>query len=279
MNSLSRTGRNKITSFRNQYTINGTPVSILLLKVIVCESHIDTNATTTYIQDQLSRLDEFLPLIDYDIGKMNLRVQSLIEALNARGETTTDLLTNLFKGYKAAKDEKFVEYIEKKEEYYEEGNDLGANELMSLAKTKWSIRKQKHLWNTPSKQEEKILALKAKVKKLESQRSNKKTQNKSNKGGASASTLSSQNQLPGNGASSSRYDPWMFVPPKDGEAQPKVIGKKQFWWCTNHNKWCRPPTSARDSTLAKGALLKQMIPLKQRLPPSPIRRSGRLYEH
>jgi hypothetical protein len=74
---------------------------------------------TTYIRDQLSRLDEFLPLIDYDIGKMksNLHVQSLIEALNARGEMTTDLLTSLFKGYKAAKDEKFVEYIEKKEEY------------------------------------------------------------------------------------------------------------------------------------------------------------------
>jgi hypothetical protein len=121
------------------------------------------NAMTTYIRDQLSRLDEFLPLIDYDIGNMNLHVQSLIEALNTRGETTTDLLTNLFKGYKAAKDEKFVKYIEKKEEYYEEGNDLGANELMSL----------------------------------------KKTQNKSNKGGASASTLSSQNQLPGDGASSS----------------------------------------------------------------------------
>jgi hypothetical protein len=102
---------------------------------------------------------------------MNLHVQSLIEALNTRGETTTDLHTNLFKGYKAAKDEKFVEYIEKKEEYYEEGNDLGANELMSLAKTKWSIRKQKHLWNAPSKQEEKILALEAKVKKLEFQRS------------------------------------------------------------------------------------------------------------
>jgi hypothetical protein len=197
---------------------------------------------TTYIRDQLSILDEFLPVIDYDIGKMNLHVQSLIEALNARGEMTTDLLTNLFKGYKVAKDEKFVEYIEKKEEYYEEGNDLGANELMSLAKTKWSIRKQKHLWNAPSEQEEKILALKAKVKKLESQRSNKKTQNKSNKGGASASTLSSQNQSQGAGASSRTYDPWMFEPSKDGEAQPKLVGNKKFWWCTKHSKWCRHTT-------------------------------------
>jgi hypothetical protein len=30
--------------------------------------------------------------------------------------------------YKAAKDEKFVKYIEKKEEYYEEGNALWAHE-------------------------------------------------------------------------------------------------------------------------------------------------------
>jgi hypothetical protein len=49
MNSLSGTGRNKITGFRNQYTVNSTPVGILLLKVIVCESHMDTNAMTTYI--------------------------------------------------------------------------------------------------------------------------------------------------------------------------------------------------------------------------------------
>jgi hypothetical protein len=34
----------------------------------------------------------------------------------------------------------------------------------------------------------------------------------------------------------------MFVPPKDGEAQSKVVGKKQFWWCTNHNKWCHHTT-------------------------------------
>jgi hypothetical protein len=51
-------------------------------------------------------------------------------------QTFDNLLTNLFKGYKAAKDEKLVEYIEKKEEYYEEGNNLGANKLTSLAKTR-----------------------------------------------------------------------------------------------------------------------------------------------
>jgi hypothetical protein len=29
----------------------------------------------------------------------------------------------------------------------------------------------------------------------------------------------------------------MLVPTKDGEVQPKLVGKKKFWWCTKHNKW------------------------------------------
>jgi hypothetical protein len=52
-------------------------------------------------------------------------------------ETDTDLLSNLFKGYKSATDDRFLKYTALKEEYYEEGNNLGAYELMSLAKNKW----------------------------------------------------------------------------------------------------------------------------------------------
>lgn len=148
VNLMSCSGRNKAAGFRSQCTINGAPRGALLLRVIVHESCIDTNATTACIRDQLSSLDEFLPIIDYGVGKMSLHVQSSLEALNARGEVTTDLLTDLFTGYKAAKDEKFIEHVEKKEEHYEEGNATGAVELMSLAKAKWQIRKQRRLWST-----------------------------------------------------------------------------------------------------------------------------------
>ena len=240
MKSISRVGRNKITGFCNQYTINGTACSILSLKIIVCESYIDTNATTTYIRDQLSSLDTFLPTVDYDIGKMNLHVQALVEALNARGETTTDLLSNLFKGYKSATDDRFLKYIALKEEYYEEGNNLGAYELMSLAKNKWRVLKQKHLWNAPSPQEEKILALEAKVKKLESQQAPKSRKAKGAAPKATTSTASQQ-QTPGP-RTTPQYEPWMFVPPTDSEEQPKMVGGKPFWWCTKHKKWCRHTT-------------------------------------
>lgn len=48
-NSLSKIGRDKVTLHRESYTVGGHPVGVLLLKVIIQESHIDTNATTSAI--------------------------------------------------------------------------------------------------------------------------------------------------------------------------------------------------------------------------------------
>jgi hypothetical protein len=53
------------------------------------------------IRTKLTNLDVYMGQVGNDIDKFNKYVQNLLEALNARGETTTDLLTNLFKGYTA----------------------------------------------------------------------------------------------------------------------------------------------------------------------------------
>lgn len=72
----------------------------LLLKIIVRESHLDTNATSLSISTKLTTdLDRYLPTIGHDITKFNTCLKLLVEGLKSRGETTTDLLVNLFKGY------------------------------------------------------------------------------------------------------------------------------------------------------------------------------------
>ena len=88
----------------------------LLLKVLVRESHLDTNATTSWIRTQLSSLDEYMMIIGSNIGKFNFHVQTLMGSLTARGETSTDLLTNLFKGYAKCSDKPFVAYMARKQE-------------------------------------------------------------------------------------------------------------------------------------------------------------------
>ena len=119
--------------WESQYKINGFASGNLLSKVIIQESHLDSNAMTTVIRRQLSSLDTYINTISCNITKFNAHVQKLLEGLSARGETTHDLLMNLFKGYQAATDHTFVKYIERKQEEYEDGADMTSLSLMDLA--------------------------------------------------------------------------------------------------------------------------------------------------
>jgi hypothetical protein len=166
MNSISKEGKNKILIWRQQYTVDEASSGNLLLKIIIRESHLDTNATTSSIRTKLSNLDSYIVTIASDITKFNGYVRLLIDSLAARGETSNDLLTNLFKGYGSATDKIFVDYIGRKKEKYEEGEDVSADGLMEQANSKYKLMKENATWNAPSEQEEKILALMSEVRSL-----------------------------------------------------------------------------------------------------------------
>ena len=140
-NSLTMEGLAKVRINEAEY-MRGNPTlpsGLLFLKILIRESYLDSNATTSMIRTKLSNLDTYIGQVGNDINKFNKYVQTLLEALNARGETTTDLLTNLFIGYAACSDKTFVKYIADKQADYEEGKDLEPNELMVLADNKYKI--------------------------------------------------------------------------------------------------------------------------------------------
>ena len=113
MNSLTDEGRAKLNIDDDLYTV-GTSQRMsgaCLLKILIRESHLDSNATSSMIRFKLSNLDEYLSEIDNDINKFHKYVKVLIDNLHARGETTHDLLANLFKAYAACSDQTFVKYM------------------------------------------------------------------------------------------------------------------------------------------------------------------------
>ena len=186
-----------------------------------------------WIRTQLSNLDLYLPTVGNDIEKLNAYAATLLEQLAARGEVTHDMLTNLLKGYKAAKDKKFVEYIKKKEDDYEDGNNMTPEVLMELAVNKFKSMKQKGTWNAPSPEEEKILALEAKIQKLERQAKKPIKKDPPPKKNAKV-----KNQP--KGKQSLKKPDWMLKPPTDNEkGKSKTVEKKEYWWCPNHKCWCR----------------------------------------
>ena len=235
--SLSDIGRNKVTIHRKEYMVNGQASGILFLKLIIGVSSIDTNATTTSIRNQLINVDTYLAKVNYDVTKTNQHVTLLLESLRARGETTHDLLHNLFRAYKTVKDNEFIRYITQKESDYEENDiDMSAERLMHLAENKYKTLVEKGQWRAPSAEEEKIVALQSELQTLKNKRK------KDNGGGNKASNKQSGGT--GNKSGNKRQDnSWMKVPPKEGEAKSKQVEGKQWHWCEKHEKWCLHTTA------------------------------------
>ena len=164
MASLTSEAKKKIMIWQEQYHIGQPKASsgVALLKVIIRESHLDTNATTSQIRTKLSSLDKYIMTVDSDIGKFNQYVKLLVQSLAARNQSSSDLLVNLFKGYGAVSDEVFRAWLMRKQDDHEEGEETTPDDLMIAAKNKYDTMVEKGTWNAPTA-EEKIVALEANI--------------------------------------------------------------------------------------------------------------------
>jgi len=118
-------------------------------------------------------LDKFIVSMDSDILKFNDHLKELLQQLHARGGTTHNLLSNLFKAYKVVKDKEFTKYIDNKKNVYDEGKDINPLQLMLLVANKFKRMKQDDEWNAPSEEQEQIMVLQAQVNKLNQLKANK----------------------------------------------------------------------------------------------------------
>ena len=102
----------------------------------------------------LTNLDEYMTTNGSDIVAFNAYVQSQIDGLAARGEVTSDLLVNLFKGYKMVKDRPFLDYLQTIENGHEDGSAVvDAPNLMLRAVNFYKNRLTRKQWEQQSQQE------------------------------------------------------------------------------------------------------------------------------
>ena len=226
MNSISAECKAKLTIWKSEYKCRQLPSGNLLLKVLIHECHLDTNATVGGIRNRLSTLDMYLPTVGYNISKFNMYVKNLVDQLRARGQYTNDLLINLFKGYLSATDKSFTTYIEKKLEAYEEGQDMTADQLMLWARNKYDLLLDKGTWNAPTEQEEKIIALQAQVKEMAKKLSEKKPQS-TTKNKATKSNGKSNDKKKGK---RTEKPDWFTKKPSDPH-KPITWNNREWNWC------------------------------------------------
>ena len=75
MNSLFKEAKDTVTTSKDEYFLEDKPSGSSLLKLIIKESHIDTNATTGNIRKKISSLDSYMPTIDHNIRTFNTYVK------------------------------------------------------------------------------------------------------------------------------------------------------------------------------------------------------------
>jgi hypothetical protein len=121
---------------------------------------------------------------------------------------------------------------------YEEGGLMEYNQLMDWAVNKFKARKEAGIWCKKTTEEETIIALQAQVQELACKKEGK--------------TKSNVREL----------DPWMKVPPTEGDRKSKMVNGKLFHWCQFHKQWTRlKPSDYRlgkqENPTNKGASLKK----------------------
>jgi hypothetical protein len=175
MNSISTSGLARIAIWKEQYIlgINGQEYESggCLLKVIVRESYLDSNATVSSIRLELSSLDKYVEKNGSDIVEFNAHVRRLLDGLHARKAQTLDLLVNLFKGYKACKDAKFLDYVTQIENSHEDGTaEITPTSLMNRASNYYKKRmiavNASEIWEGQDPTNEKIQMMEAQLEKL-----------------------------------------------------------------------------------------------------------------
>ena len=171
MNSLSPTGIQRIQIWTNDTKVNGEDAGGCLFKVVIRESYLDLNAIVTTLRLNLTNLDRYIETNGSDIVAFNSYVQSQVDGLASRGHTSLDLIVNLFKGYKAVKDDRFQDYIQKIEDGHEDGSIVitSANELMVRAVNFYKKQVTRDEWEQPTQQQKEVLALQAEVLHLKKQ--------------------------------------------------------------------------------------------------------------
>jgi len=226
--SLTEAAQNRITVWASDYTVNGIKSGPLFLKVIIRESHADTNATTRKICSKLMALDVHLTSLNFDVTKLNSQVKIWVQQLQARGESTQDLFANLLQAYKTLPDADLVNYVKQKINDYDEGHDLTADELMHMVGNKYVTRSGESDFEGGRKDKETLIALEAELDDLKEVVAQAGETTRSGGGSGKARTKRT-------------IADWQKVKPTEvdkANGYNKKVNGKDVLFCTKHGYWC-----------------------------------------
>jgi hypothetical protein len=210
---------------------------------------IDTVATTKTLHSNLRELPTYCSTIKGYIKLLHSYFNASYMQIIAHGATVDNPVNILFSVYMVVPCHNFRSYIKHKLDAYTDWTlTLTHKELVMLATNKFNLLKQEGMWGAKSPDEEKIMAMQAKLTTLKGQfqlspnlkmatgaKDEDKAGDKKQGGGNNKKKKNKKNNA--NKREQKEDENWKKTPPKEGEAHEKKVKGHTWRWCKHHMAW------------------------------------------
>jgi hypothetical protein len=245
MSSLTKAARNSVNLRCDDFMVGTEHSGILLFKVILAKSQVDTRATIALLMGKLTTgLPNIMASHGNNITEFNAEVMETLRKLQSRGKggsTEIDLLPQLFVAYSScgSPDTPIHRYIEHLENRHNDGDiTLSTKSLMDKAETKYEELKDKvkftHNDNSMGmgnkESEGEIMALKAEIEKLK----------RRDLASGIRGPLRGNDQNHHRGRQTYHTNDWATTKPTDGSLE-KLVNGKTYHWCEGNSGRHHPP--------------------------------------
>jgi len=205
--SITSDARSKVTTYADQYKINGRDSGPALLRAIIACTHIDTRAASERALRDLENLAPVMVRLDSNNELFNLYVENKYCELRARAITNMTVISHLFAGYEAAAHETFVAWMKCHHDRVDDTEVVYTmTQLMHMALRKYAYLKMTGTWARPNVDQEKLIALASDVSKI-----NKTLKKPAAKGAQTPAAATPKPHHP-----TCPEDEWKFVEPAPG---------------------------------------------------------------
>ncbi len=231
---LLLTAKVRLLTYRNEYTFDGVEYAPVMYMVIMRLATIGSITTTQTLWDNLQNLFVFAATVSGDIDKINTEFDSNYSQII------------LFNAYLVMPCYHFKSYMKQKHNNFLDGTLTITHEaLMAFAKSHFDYLKTTGQWGAKPLDDEKIVAMAAKINALKGQlklnpklsaiaKDNKK---KDNKGENKKDKKKKNKKDTSNKRYQKKDEEWKKVPPMDSDPKEKQVGRFTFQWCKHHMAW------------------------------------------
>ena len=240
--SLTENVIEQITRDKDDYTVYGHRSGVMMLKLVLEESSLDSAEDPDIVRRELSHADEKFKELNYNVRELHAWVKLKVTQLGHNGEFSNDITTHLLTAYRSSPDSELTDYITVMDDYARDHNTRHTyKSLMQKVKAKYdSIETRRQFQKVGSSKPEAdigvLQALQSEVTKLR-KRLDSKGSGGGNGGGNSNSNSSQRVRKP------SRYPRELNdkEPPTNPSDKVKIDGQ-EFSYCETH-KWCKHKTA------------------------------------